>query len=62
MLHFCLVLLLIGLCQSKRNDYSQEALGDAITSLPGLSAATLANYTMFSGYIDVCHYCDNRST
>jgi carboxypeptidase C (cathepsin A) len=38
---------------SLRSDYSDDALGDAITTLPGLDPATLAKYNMFSGYIDV---------
>ena len=43
----------LTLCQSRRDDYTQEALGDAITSLPGLDPDTFKKYSMFSGYIDV---------
>eukprot|EP01083_Nonionella_stella_P127820 387196_1 len=49
---FALIALFI-ICESRRNDYTPEALGDAITSLPGLDTNTFKKYTMFSGYIDV---------
>eukprot|EP01084_Bolivina_argentea_P255708 430212_1 len=47
------VLGLMTICTSHRNDYTKEASGDQITNLPGLDAAILAKYNMFSGYIDV---------
>jgi hypothetical protein len=47
------LLLFVISCDSRRNDYTADALGDAITSLPGLDADTFKKYSMFSGYIDV---------
>eukprot|EP01084_Bolivina_argentea_P318191 551769_1 len=43
----------ISVCSSLRDDYTSEALGDAITNLPGLDTNTFKKYAMFSGYIDV---------
>ena len=52
MLAFLVLVLIFGIAQSWRDDYSKDALGDQITSLPGLDSGTFAKYTMFSGYID----------
>eukprot|EP01084_Bolivina_argentea_P297984 513437_1 len=60
MLSFIAIITLITICASRRNDYTREALGDAITSLPGLDANTFKKYSMFSGYIDV-YPSHNRS-
>jgi carboxypeptidase C (cathepsin A) len=46
-------LFAVSVCSARRNDYSAAALGDAITTLPGLDATTFKKYSMFSGYIDV---------
>ena len=51
---------LLGVCLSRREDYSSEALNDAITTLPGLDPKIRANYSKFSGYIDV-YPAHNRS-
>jgi carboxypeptidase C (cathepsin A) len=47
------LVFLISICSSFRNDYTKEALGDAITTLPGLDTNTFNKYAMFGGYIDV---------
>ena len=60
MLLSILVLVAIGLVTSRRNDYTSEALGDEITSLPGLDTETFRKYSMFSGYVDV-YPAHNRS-
>eukprot|EP01084_Bolivina_argentea_P025523 47466_1 len=53
-------MILTALCECHRNDYSERALQDKITTLPGLDPKILQNYTMFSGYIDV-YPAHNRS-
>ena len=55
-----LLVSILTICRSRRDDYSEAALGDAITSLPGIDTATFEKYTMFSGYIDV-YPAHNRS-
>ena len=52
--------VLFAVCLSFRDDYTKEALGDAITNLPGLDTDTFNKYSMFSGYIDV-YPAHNRS-
>ena len=37
----------------RRSDYSEAALQDAVTNLPGLPSDVASDYTMFSGYITV---------
>eukprot|EP00483_Globobulimina_turgida_P003772 UN03778 len=51
---------IISVCESWRDDYTKKALGDQITSLPGLDSNTFTKYTMFSGYIDI-YPAHNRS-
>jgi len=54
-----LTTFLLG-AQARRDDYPTSTLKNQITSLPGLDPATLAKYTMFTGYIDV-YPAHNRS-
>lgn len=46
--------------RTRRDDYTAAALGDEITSLPGLDSNTFKDYRMFSGYVDV-YPAHNRS-
>ena len=50
------LIAIFGTGKSWREDYSKDALGDQITSLPGLDTDTFKKYTMFSGYIDGMKY------
>lgn len=51
MLYSILIPLFAFIANGRRNDYSERALQDEITNLPGLPSG--ANYTQFSGYINV---------